>query len=105
MGMEPIVIEILGTHLKVNTDEDPRYISQLIDYLREKTAEVQASARIEDPLKISILTSIYLIDELYKRGDNGIELPGDREASQITLRMIEKLDQSLERDESQENPD
>jgi|UPI000854AB17 cell division protein ZapA len=103
--MEPIVIEILGTNLKVNTDEDPRYISQLIEYLREKTAEVQASARIEDPLKISILTSIYLIDELYKKSGSGIELPGDREASQLTLQMIEKLDQSLDLIDSPENPD
>lgn len=103
--MEPIVIEILGTRLKVHTDEDPRYISQLIEYLREKTAEVEASARIDDPLKISILTSVYLIDELHKKSASGIELPGDREASQLTLRMIEKLDQSLEPGDPPANPD
>ena len=103
--MEPIVIEILGTTLKVNTDEDPRYISQLIEYLQEKTAEVQDSAHIDDPLRVSILTSIYLIDELHKKSVSGSELPGDREASQLTLRMIEKLDQSLDLGDTPENPD
>ena len=36
MGHEPIVIEILGTALRVNTDEDPQYLSALSVICRKK---------------------------------------------------------------------
>ena len=96
MGHEPIVIEILGTALRVNTDEDPQYLSRIVGYLQEKTAEVRSSTRIDDPLKISILTSIYLIDELYKLTEgNAVDRPPE-EVTDLALAMIKKLDASLE---------
>ena len=96
MGKEQIVIDILGTTLRVNTDEDPRYLSQIIDYLHEKTAEVKSTTRIDDPLKVSILTSVYLIDELYKErfalggGDTA------EQVSELAIEIIKKLDETLE---------
>ncbi|WP_319561812.1 cell division protein ZapA [Marispirochaeta sp.] len=96
MGKEPLMIEILGTTLKVNTDEDPRYLSQIIEYLHEKTQEVKNSTKIDDPLKISILTSLFLIDELYKER-SGIAQNGENQAlSEITEKMIKKLEESLD---------
>jgi cell division protein ZapA (FtsZ GTPase activity inhibitor) len=95
MGKEPIVIEILGTELRVNTDEDPRYLSRLIEYLKEKTDEVRGSTRIEDPLKVSILTSLFLIDELYKEQSGAGERPPE-EAGELAQAMIRKLDATLE---------
>jgi len=96
MGKEPLMIDILGTTLKVNTDEDPQYLSQLIRYLHEKTHEVRNSTRIEDPLKISILTSLFLIDELYKERSDVSADKDDPALSELTSRMIQKLEESLD---------
>ncbi|ORC34215.1 hypothetical protein B4O97_12945 [Marispirochaeta aestuarii] len=96
MGKEPLMIDILGTTLKVNTDEDPRYLSQLINYLHEKTHEVRSSTQLNDPLKISILTSLFLIDELYKER-SGIEKAGENgDLSVLAEGMIKKLEESLD---------
>ncbi len=97
MGKEPLMIEILGTTLKVNTDEDTRYLSQLIEYLHEKTREVRDSTKLDDPLKISILTSLFLIDELYKERSDSSEEKDDPALSELTTRMIQKLEESLHR--------
>jgi cell division protein ZapA len=96
MGKEPLMIDILGTTLKVNTDEDPQYLSQLINYLHEKTREVRNSTRIDDPLKISILTSLFLIDELYKERSDMSAEKDDTALSELTSRMIQKLEESLD---------
>lgn len=96
MGKEPIVIEILGTELRVNTDEDPQYLSRIIAYLKEKTDEVRGSTRIEDPLKISILTSLFLIDELYKEQNGTAGERAPEEAAELAQAMIRKLDATLE---------
>ena len=90
------MIDILGTTLKVNTDEDPQYLSQLINYLHEKTREVRNSTRIDDPLKISILTSLFLIDELYKERSDMSAEKDDTALSELTSRMIQKLEESLD---------
>lgn len=96
MGKEPLMIDILGTNLKVNTDEDPRYLSQIIEYLHEKTQEVKNSTRIEDPLKISILTSLFLIDELYKERSGIVRSGEDLVLSEMAEEMIKKLEESID---------
>ena len=96
MRKDPITIDILGTSLRVNTDEDPGYLSQLIDYLQVKTEDVQKNSRLDDSLKISILTSLFLIDELFKERAAPGAYDETNTLDNITSQMISKLEATLE---------
>ncbi len=97
MRKEPISIDLLGTTLRVNTDEDPGYLSQLIEYLQQKTIDVKHTSRLEDPLKISILTSLFLIDELFKERLSPDSQTNSKDMEVITESIIRKLELTLKK--------
>jgi cell division protein ZapA len=91
--MEPVdergvEVNILGSSFTIQSRYDPRYMSEVVAYLKEKIREVQASSGVQDPLKIVLLAALNVVDEL-KRGE------GSREIEQIAERLIERIDQSL----------
>ncbi len=97
MRKEPISIDLLGTTLRVNTDEDPGYLSQLIEYLQQKTIDVKNNSRLDDPLKISILTSLFLIDELFKERISPESRDNAEDLEVIATSMLRKLESTLEK--------
>ncbi len=88
-------IELLGTSFTIQTDQDPEYLARLIEYVRGKAAEVSASVTTTEPLKLSILSSILLADELFKAQEFGSAPRGDAEAEQIATRILRLLDDTL----------
>ncbi|MBN2509304.1 MAG: cell division protein ZapA [Spirochaetales bacterium] len=92
------VIELLGTTIHVQTDEDAAYLSRIVQYLEQKIEGVEKSMPLKDPLKASILASVILVDELFKERNRSVEgssVQDAVEAEHIALRIIEKIEKTL----------
>jgi cell division protein ZapA (FtsZ GTPase activity inhibitor) len=85
-----VEVGILGSSFTIQSHYDPRYMSEVIAYLKEKIREVQISSGAQDPLKIALLAALNVVDELLrKRGEDS------REIEELTERLIERIDKSL----------
>jgi cell division protein ZapA len=99
MGKGHVQIQILGTTFAIQADEDPDYLSRLIDYLSDKVHEIEKTVSTKDPLRIAILAGILLADELFKDRErlNATLSPSEsEEAEQIARRLIQSIDESLQ---------
>lgn len=94
-----IRIDVLGTSFSIIADEDAAYLEQILRYLERKIQETRERSPSEDPLKISILTSFYIIDELFqakKLGGTDIEkFSESEEMEMITRRLIADIDNAI----------
>ena len=101
-------ISVLGTSFTIRADEDEAYLKRILWYLEQKIEETKQRTPIADPVKISILTSFYIIDELLRekaREGRDSTLPEEsEEMERITLRLISEIDDAIgiSRDVSQE---
>ena len=112
-------IEVLGTAFTIETDEDPEYVADIVDYYKTKVQEIRKSVSTSDPLKISILSGLLVIDELFRErsrddgtsdsdrnsdrdSDEGTRVPysDPEEVARITDELIEKLNETLQATES-----
>ena len=57
-------VNILGVNLTLKTSEDPTQLKQVIWFLNKKIDETREKHKSVDQLKLSILSSIYIVDEL-----------------------------------------
>lgn len=108
MSVQIVKIDLLGVSFTVQTDESIDYMESLIMRLRERFDALKASVRVADPLKLSILTNITLLDELLRersrQGEGGRGAPpggADEELSRVAARLIAVIDQSLDPADSQ----
>ncbi|MBA7626467.1 hypothetical protein ES703_33916 [subsurface metagenome] len=104
MNPEPLMeknlltVNILGSTFTIKSDNNPDYLGEVVAYLKGKIDEVrQGTAAGNDPLKIALLASLNLVDELFKAKQH--TNPGkDRESKEIehlTEQLINKIDESL----------
>lgn len=95
--MGKIQFDILGTSFSAQAAEDDEYLLKLSAYYKAIVNSIQKSSGVSDPLKISILAGITLVDELYKEKQKSIKLSNelqtedDAKAEKITMSMIEKI--------------
>ncbi|MCK5736221.1 MAG: cell division protein ZapA [Spirochaetaceae bacterium] len=89
-------INVLGTSFTIRADEDEAYLKRILWYLEQKIEETKKRTPIADPVKISILTSFYIIDELLRekaREGSEAALPEEsEEMERIALRLISEID-------------
>ncbi len=92
-------IDVLGTSFVIQSDQDPAYLRDVVNFYKSKVMEIQNSVSTPDPLKISILASMLIIDDLFKfkMGQAPANNLEDMEASAITQRLIRELDAMIER--------
>ncbi len=92
-------ISVLGTSFTIRADEDEAYLKRIFWYLEQKIEETKQRTPIADPVKISILTSFYIIDELLRekaREGRDSTLPEEsEEMERITLRLISEIDDAI----------
>jgi cell division protein ZapA (FtsZ GTPase activity inhibitor) len=101
-------IELLGTAFTIQTDQDPQYVQDLVDYFRTKVQDVQNRIPSNDALKIAIVAGVLTADELFRarkqdsaetdhgtRGPATTDAQNAQELEQITQRLIDVLDRSL----------
>ena len=100
--MGKLVIDVLGTSFSAQADEDDEYLEKLSSYYKEITSTIKKSTNLHDPMKISILAGITLVDELYKEKQKNFILSSNldnselRQAEIITQSLIEKIDGVLD---------
>lgn len=103
MGSNLFRLDILGQSLTIRSNEDPAYICEVFEYLKQKLNEVQKEAHLTDPMKTSLLTALSLVDEVFQlrtraagQVQAGVE-PGESvQIEEITRRMIARIERSLE---------
>ncbi len=71
-------VEILGQRLSVRGRGTPEYILGLADHLSERVATVRDQARVFDPLRLSLLAGLHVVDELYRCRQAEADLVGAR---------------------------
>lgn len=90
MDGRSVEVSILGSSFTIQSRYDPRYMSEVVAYLKETIREIQAASGVQDPLQIALLAALNVVDELLrKKGENA------REIEEITERLIEQIDRSL----------
>jgi cell division protein ZapA len=102
MSVQIVNIDLLGASFTVQTDESLDYMQSLIARLRERLEALKSTTRVSDPLKLSILANITILDELVRersRGRDGSTGPEadapDEELSRVAARLIAVIDRSL----------
>ncbi len=88
-------IDLLGTSFQVQSDEDPEYVEEILEYYRARIAEIEETVATGDPLKKAILAALLVTDELFRcrSGGAGTAVAGEMEL--ITRRLLERLDDAL----------
>ena len=93
MAVNVVKVDLLGSSFSVQTDETREYIETLIGELSRRLDSLRASTRVDDPLRLSILANITLLDELVRNREHS----GDAdEVSRIAERLIGRIEQSLD---------
>jgi cell division protein ZapA (FtsZ GTPase activity inhibitor) len=77
-------VEILGQRLSVRGRGTPEYIHQLADYLDGRIQSVREQARVFDPLRLSLLAGLHVVDELYRCRETAAERATD---AQVLVRV------------------
>ena len=102
MDEDILHVKILGTTLSIKAGAHPEYIKRVIDFYKKKLQETEQLSPVSDPVKLSILTSFNIIDELFKIDSNRGQESGmcsmmdELEITETTQRLIEIIDQALE---------
>ncbi len=97
-----MTINILGTSLTIQADENPEYIKRVSSYVNETIEKLQKSTNQNDPMKLLILAGLTITDELFKaqNKENYVYTDQDpeeyQEMKEITERLIRELDHNLE---------
>ena len=98
MNKHSLAVNILGTSFTVQTNGDPQYLRRVVDYLDKRVQEIQskyAERTSQDPVKISLLAGLNLVDELFRAREGGGAAADDVELERITERLIDTIDKSL----------
>jgi cell division protein ZapA (FtsZ GTPase activity inhibitor) len=102
MSLHVFTVDFLGPAFTIQTDESLDYLQSLILRLRERAASLKSSTRVADPLRLSILLNITLMDELQRARERQDQAGGssaqseEEEFAAIAARLIADLDRSLE---------
>jgi hypothetical protein len=102
MSLHVFNVDLLGPVFTIQTDESLDYMQSLIMRLRERLGSLKDSTRVADPLRLSILLNITLIDELQRQKERSLEggvaldASGADDFAAIAARLIADLDRSLD---------
>ena len=89
-------VELLGTSFTIRSEEDPAYLNEVMSYFRERLEATAALVSWSDPLKVSIVAALNVVDELFKeRMVNGTATEEARKTGEIASRLIGQIDRAL----------
>jgi cell division protein ZapA len=84
-------VEILGQRLSVRGRGTPEYIEGLAEYLNGRIQTVRDQARVFDPLRLSLLAGLHVVDELYRQREAQQELRIDGQLLERVDRLTARL--------------
>ncbi len=71
-------------------------MQKILKYLETVIDKVELTTSIKDPLKTAILSSVFVIDELFKLKNNSPDSSVEKEVSELTEKIISCIDNVLE---------
>jgi len=101
--MTNMKIELLGTSFNIETNAEPEYLNEVLDFYNIKIEEVKNSVNTSDPIKIAILAGILVVDEYFKETQilkSKIKKEHNNEDEHKVDNMIETLDKLLDIDDN-----
>ena len=89
-------VELLGTSFMIRSEEDPAYLNKVMTYFRARLEATATQVSWSDPLKVSIVAALNIVDELFKeRMVNGTVSEEARKTGEIASRLIGQIDRAL----------
>lgn len=82
-------VEILGQRLTVLGQGSPEHIRSLAEHLDARIRAVRDQARVYDPVRLSLLGGLHVVDELFRGREEETRLAARLDA------LIERLGQAL----------
>jgi Cell division protein ZapA len=101
MSLNVFNVDLLGPTFTIQTDESLDYMQSLVMRLKERLGSLKDSTRVSDPLRLSVLLNITLMDELQRARERSLEGgvaidSSEDEFASVAARLIASLDRSLE---------
>ena len=95
-GSNVVRVNIFGQEYVIKTTADPQYIKEVAAYVNEKMIEIEESGidATSQQLKIAVLASMNITDELFMRKKNQSNLINKIETK--TLAITEFIDEKIE---------
>ena len=95
-GPHSLRIDVLGAKFSIITGEDPDYLDEVLRQYQLSVANTQGISKMQDPLKIAILTGFLLCDEINKLKQQFFKDQAHAEAKRVDteqefLKMAETL--------------
>ena len=90
-------VNVLGVNLTLKTADDPTQLKQVIWFLNKKIDETREKHKSVDQLKLSILSSIYIVDELINLKNNQYRKLTDEQHSNESINAQEEIDRAFQR--------
>lgn len=91
--MESVQVEIFGQVYSIKGQDDPAYIRELAAFIDAKMKDVQKGTGTVDPLRVAILTSLTMSDELYRlRTEHGALEKSTDKATKRLLSLTEQIE-------------
>ena len=88
-------IDVLGTSFVIKSNENRKYLESIVSFYKLKINEARTTLPTNDPLKLSILTGLNIVDELFKQKKNNPSMNEYTEIKKITERMLNNLNEVL----------
>jgi len=84
-------VEIYDQSYNVNADGNEEYLQELASYVDGKMREIAAATRMVDSLKVAVLASLNIADELFVLRDRQQQIEGPlRKRVEKCVALVEK---------------
>jgi cell division protein ZapA len=95
-GRERVKIEIYDQSYNVNADGNEEYLQEVAAYVDGKMREIAAATKMVDSLKVAVLASLNIADELYtlRARQDSIEGPLRKRVEKCVALVEKALEQS-----------
>jgi len=90
-------VNILGVNLTLKVKEDSTQLKQVVWFLNKKIEETRERHKSVDQLKLSILSSIYIVDELISLKNSNASTENNVSLPQTDLVINEEVDRAFQR--------
>ena len=95
--MAKIQVDVLGSSFSLAAaKETEESLERTLTYYKEIISSIENATGVKDPLKISILAGMELVDELFKKIEKTLPTKDDEQAELIIKRLIERTSGVLE---------
>ncbi|QEN07216.1 cell division protein ZapA [Oceanispirochaeta crateris] len=90
-------VNILGVNLTFKAKENSTQLKQVIWFLNKKIEETRDKHKSVDQLKLSILSSIYIVDELISLKNSQFNATSEETLPQTDILITEEVDRAFQR--------